>query len=275
MKEAIVSAKWLNENLNSLDLVILDASQKDNKAGLKTESGNIRIKGARFFDIEMTFSNKDSSLPNMLPDPKSFETECRKLGLNRSSKIVVYDKLGIYSSPRVWWMFKAMGHENIAVLDGGLPAWKAEGFEVESPQREVFGSGDFEANFKPDKVKDIEFVKDNLEKQPSVIVDARSENRFKGIAPEPRKGLRGGHIPGSVNIPFQSVLDDGKYKSKAELTNLFERFDFDEKPLVFSCGSGITACIVLLASELVLNNPKSVYDGSWTEWALQEDLPIE
>lgn len=274
MIKPIVSAKWVNENSTNPDLIILDASQRNNKAGLKTEFDNIQIKGARFFDLENTFSHKDSSLPNMLPGPKTFESECRKLGLNKSSKIVVYDNLGIYSSPRVWWMFKAMGYENISVLDGGLPAWKKEGYATEHSQNRTFESGNFEANYNPEKVKDSQFVRDNIAKKVAVVVDARSANRFNGVAPEPRQGLRSGHIPGSVNIPFQSVLGGGKYKPTAELTDLFARFNFDGKPLVFSCGSGVTACIVLLASELVLKNHTSVYDGSWTEWGQLENLPV-
>lgn len=274
MTAPLVTAKWLNDHLNDPDLLVLDASQQDNKAGLKSEHDEIQIKGARFFDLEKAFSRQDCDLPNMLPAPDRFEQECRNLGLRKSSRIVVYDKLGVYSSPRVWWMFKVMGHDRVSVLDGGLPAWLSEGCETVPLQRRRFEPGDFSVNFKPEGVVDAAFVSANLENQKAIVIDARSEGRFRGVAPEPRQGLRSGHIPKSVNIPFQMVLDKGQFKSKAELLQLFKTFNFEEKPLLFSCGSGITACIVLLASALVQNNPTAVYDGSWTEWAQLEGFPI-
>ncbi|MBL4862364.1 MAG: sulfurtransferase [Crocinitomicaceae bacterium] len=271
MTEPLTSSLWLKNNLGHSELIILDASQKSNQADLKSDFENTQIKGARFFDLKNDFSDQHSEFPNTLPDIKQFEFGCRKLGINTSSKIVVYDNLGIYSSPRAWWMFKIMGHENVSVLNGGLPDWKSQGYETVERENHAFKRGDFEAKFQPEMVKDYMFIVSNLNTQIALVIDARSTDRFNGIAPEPRKGLKSGHIPNSLNIPYHIVLEQGSYKSKTELTELFNDLKTGDRPLVFSCGSGVTACIVLLACELILKNEKSVYDGSWTEWAQLEN----
>ncbi|MGB5227220.1 MAG: sulfurtransferase [Eudoraea sp.] len=263
MTEPIVSSIWLYNNLEDPDLIVLDASPKIGKTDFK----NIGIKGARKFDLQNEFSDTSSELPNTLPSPKQFENSCKKLGITNSSKIVVYDNLGIYISPRVWWMFKVMGHQNIAVLNGGLPEWIRRGYETLQHKQNNIKPGNFEAKFRPEMVKYYDFVLSNVSSQESILIDARSPGRFKGIAPEPREGLPSGHIPASLNLPYTEVLEHGKYKSKEALEAIFNKLDVNEKPLVFSCGSGVTACIILLASEFVLKNDKSVYDGSWTEWA--------
>lgn len=262
----LVSVNWLKAHLTDPDLIILDASMK--KAQLTDESiiEDIQIPGARFFDIKGTFSDDSCNLPNMIAKPEVFETECRKLGINRNSKIVVYDKLGIYSSPRAWWMFKTMGHDHVQVLDGGLLAWIAENCEVESKKTSFVDFGNFEAKFQPNAVKNAEFIIGNIKHQEAKVLDARSEGRFKGIAPEPRKGLKGGHIPQSVSLPYSQVLRNGKFLPKDELASVIDSLNLGDAPLVFSCGSGITACIILLACEIVMDNEKAVYDGSWTEW---------
>jgi len=267
MVETLVSSEWLKDNMSDPDLIILDASLKENKAGLKTNLNTIQIANARKFDIKNGFSDASSCYPNTLLSPEAFEIACKDLGVNKTSKLVVYDNLGVYSSPRVWWMFKVMGHESISVLNGGLPDWVAKEYSTESSQSETFYQGGFKVKFQYKKVKKVDYIKQNLASQKALIIDARSVNRFNGITPEPRKGLRSGHIPNSINIPFQSVLENGKFKSKEELRIIFNAFDVKNTPLVFSCGSGLTACIVLLACELVLENKKAIYDGSWTEWA--------
>ena len=269
MFKCVVSSEWLHNNLSDPNLIILDASQKSVTANLVSDKDGLVIKGARFFDIKNDFSEKESQFPNTLCGPEQFQNGCRKLGINSTSKIVVNDNLGIYSSPRVWWMFKAMGHENIYVLDGGLPDWISKGYETEGQKTHRLELGDFKANFKKEMVKDLDFVKTNLVKQNALVIDARSADRFNGLVAEPRKELRRGSIPHSINIPFEDLLEQGKFKSKEELKQLLEPIKATNKPLVFSCGSGITACVVLLASELVeaIDNNKSVYDGSWTEWA--------
>lgn len=272
MHQLIVSSQWLKEQFNDPNLVILDASANNNKSNLATALKGQQIKGARPFHIKEAFSLPTSKFPNMLPSPEQFAEGCRKLGINQSSKIVVYDNLGIYTSPRVWWMFKTMGHENVVVLNGGLPDWAAQGFPIEQIVEKAFPTGDFQATLKEEKVKDFDFIVKNLPRQASIIIDARSAGRFHGVAPEPRKELKSGHIPHSFNIPYTTVLENGKFKSLDELKSIFaKQVLIDDRPLVFSCGSGITACIILLASELVLDNPTSVYDGSWTEWVQRAD----
>lgn len=269
----IVSPQWLRANLNDPDLVILDASTQDNKAGKQSAFNWLYIKHTRQFDLKL-FSKSKSNLPSMLPSAGDFQDECRKLGINNSSKIIVYDNLGIYTSPRVWWMFRVMGHENISVLDGGLPSWVNQGFETVSSLDHIANTGNFIADYNPDLLAGIDQVIDNLNTKKAVLIDARSEGRFKGIIPEPREGLRSGHIPYSVNIPFEEVLERGCYKSPEDLKEIFSKIP-EDKPLIFSCGSGITACIILLACEMVCKNNKAVFDGSWTQWALTGDLPVE
>lgn len=275
MNKTIVSVKWLHKNLNDPNLIILDASQTENKQGIKTEFDGWQIPNARFFDLKNNFSKKNTEMPNMLPNPEGFETEVRKLGIKKSSKIVVYDNLGIYTSPRVWWMFKIMGHKNIAVLNGGLPEWVKNGFETEKIQNKKYPVGDFEATFKPILVKNMEDIKTNLKTKSAIVIDARSEGRFNGTAPDPRPTLKSGHIPNTINLPYTKVLNNGKLESKEKLVQIFSEIELDNNPLIFSCGSGITACILHLAAEEVIKNEKAVYDGSWTEWASTKNNPIE
>lgn len=267
MKSPLVSSDWLLKNLSDPDLIILDASQQDNKVGLTSNTGNVQIIGARIFDIKHSFSATNSPFPNTLLEPEEFQEKCRELGIHNSSKIVIYDNLGVYTGPRVWWMFKIMGFDNIAVLDGGLPDWIANGYKVQEFVQTTFKHGNFKAIFDSNKVRDFEFLTENIALKSSLVIDARSADRFNGITPEPRKGLRGGNIPNSINIPFTEVLENGKFKTPDKLVKLFKRFEIENHPLVFSCGSGITACIILLAADLVLHNKKALYDGSWTEWA--------
>jgi len=271
----IVSAKWLMENIDIPNLVILDASVKKNVSGLTPEFPKLQIKGARHFDMEKVFFDKESSLPNMIPNVKTFTNECQKLGIGKNSIIVVYDNLGIYTSPRAWWMFKAMGHKNVAVLDGGLSAWKKAGLPCENPILEKINQGNFEAQYQPDLVRSSDFILDNVDNDDILILDARSEKRFDGSIPEPRENMASGHIPGSKNLPYNNVLENGKMKSKAELKKIFKTINIADKQLAFTCGSGITACIILLASELIVPNKKSLYDGSWSEWGQLNKFPVE
>ncbi|MBO0590043.1 sulfurtransferase [Cellulophaga sp. E16_2] len=266
--DSLVTVDWLKNHLNDSDLVILDASASDIISGNVPELDTVKIVGARVFDLKNDFSDTTSLYPNTLLSPEDFELACQSLGINKTSKIIVYDNLGVYWSPRVWWLFKAMGHVNIAVLDGGLPEWLAEGFPVEVKKFKVLHKGDFKASLNNKMIVGFLDVLENTKSEDAVLIDARSSGRFSGSVPEPRKDLRGGCIPNSINIPYQSILNEGKYKPISELKTIFKELKQEERPLVFSCGSGVTACILLLASELVgTKNKKSVYDGSWTEWA--------
>ena len=266
MLKPIVSVKWLFENLTDPDLVLLNASPSSNVSGLKSELDDVQIAGSRTFDLKKNFSDKKSEFPNTLLSAKDFQKEVRKMGINKDSKIVVYDNLGIYTSPRVWWMFKTMGHQNIAVLNGGLPEWVKKGYATESIQQDIYKKGNFKATLNQDMVLNFEAMQVCSTNQEAVIFDARSKGRFEGTAPEPRAGLRSGNIPNSMNLPWKDVVKNGKFKSKKALKEIFSTIK-KEDSIVFSCGSGLTACIILLAAELVMDNPKSVYDGSWTEWA--------
>ena len=271
MANPIVSTSWLHANLDNPDLIILEARLEQNQSNLENPNPDLQIKGARLFDIKNDFSDTSNPLPNTFPSTKQFTAEAQKLGINKNSLIVVYDTLGIYSSPRAWWMFKAMGHNSVYVLDGGLPEWIKEGFPTENQKETTYSKGDFEGAFQPELIKNKEQILENISTKEAVLMDARSSDRFHATQEEPRAGMRSGHIPGSINIPFTELQRDGKYKSESELKEIL---NLNDQPLFFTCGSGITACIVLLACELISDNPKAVYDGSWTEWGPSE-LPIE
>ena len=275
MSNSLVSAAWLNEHLADENLVILDSSPATNVSGLKSDLDGLVIPGARYFDLKGQFSDPKSPYPNTLPSPGDFEKAARSLGINGNSRIVVYDNLGAYTSPRVWWMFKSMGHEEVSVLDGGLGDWVKSGFETVDAHQKSFEVGDFVSHFHPETVKSISEVIENIEQSSFELVDARSKGRFEGTAPEPREGMSSGHLPNSCNLPFEEVLNDGKFKSPGELRQIFSDLKLSDKPITFSCGSGLTACIILLAAEQVLPNQKSVYDGSWTEYASTPGVEIE
>lgn len=261
LKTPLVSVDWLNTNREASNLIILDATI--NKV-INTDSK--RILNARFFDIKQKFSDTSAPFPSTLPSAEQFQTEAQNLGINGDSCIVVYDDKGIYSSARVWYLFKVFGYNNVAVLDGGLPEWELNAFHVEKYRDEKNVKGDFKAHFNSKLMTDFFGVNQFSEDQNTLILDARSEARFKCLVDEPRVGLRRGTIPNSKNLPYTDLLKGNTFKSIAELSVIFSNLDISKRTLVFSCGSGITACILALAATLYNYKNLIVYDGSWTEY---------
>jgi thiosulfate/3-mercaptopyruvate sulfurtransferase len=266
----LVTPSWLSAHLGAPDLVILDASMKPvgSVGASPSASADVWLPNAQVFDFDTRICDHSSGLPHMMPAPDVFEKEVRALGVNQHSQIVVYDKVGIFSSPRAWWMFKAMGHDAVAVLDGGLPAWVAAGLPTEFNARPGAPTGNFVAKPRSSLFVDADHVATALTNPAVAVLDARSEGRFHGRDPEPRQGLRGGHMPNAVNIPFSAVQAQGRMKSPEELSSLLAAKVGARERLVFSCGSGVTACTLALAAELAGYSNKAVYDGSWSEWGL-------
>lgn len=262
----LVSVEWLHNHLNDNNLIIFDASM--DKVTINDNSPEeLQIPNAQFFDIKHVFSDTSKPFPNTIPSEAQFTKEAQKLGVDSDSKIVVYDDKGIYSSARVWYLFKAFGFNNIAVLDGGLPEWKEANYPLEAKQEYNKPKGNFEAKYNPETFKFFDDIQESSKNLNLLIIDARSENRFKGLVPEPRKGLRSGIIPNSVNIPFSRLLENGhRFKKKEYIKKEFDAMNAHGKHLVFSCGSGITACVLALGAELIGKTNTSVYDGSWTEY---------
>jgi thiosulfate/3-mercaptopyruvate sulfurtransferase len=265
LESSLVSVDWLAKNLDNKDLIVLNTTIPKVTSNT-TDTVDIQIPNARFFDLKSDFSDIDAPFPNTVPSSEQFTRSAQNLGINNSSLIVVYDEHGIYSSARAWWLFKAFGHENIAILDGGLPAWIAVGFETEPKKAYDNLKGNFTSLYNESYFLFFDDILKNQNSNANLIIDARAKERFNGELPEPRKGLSSGHIPNSLNIPYQELLRNGKMKSKEELRNIFKAVNKDDKQLIFSCGSGITACILALGAKLAGYNKLSVYDGSWTEY---------
>lgn len=265
---SLISVHELKKNLSAENLILLDASMKPvGKVAAPAFETPVYIPGSLRFDFDNEIRDLNTSLPHMMPSAEFFTDEVQKLGINHDSVIVVYDRVGIYSSPRAWWMFRAMGHEQVAVLDGGLPAWIAAGFETISHLKEKPAH---RGNFMAQPVREAFVNADDVMKalqDPNIsVMDARSEGRFKGREPEPREGLRGGHMPNAVNLPFTDLLENGLLKPHSNLRSMFEAYK--DKKMIFSCGSGATACVLALAADQLGYKDLSVYDGSWSEWGL-------
>ncbi len=257
----LVSVAGLKSNSAHPKLIILDATINKH-----IENSSVRIPNARFFDIKKKFSDTSAPFPSTLPSQIQFESEARKLGVNNDSVIVVYDDKGIYSSARAWWLFKTFGFKNVAVLDGGLPEFQNKGFKVENYNAETYVEGNFEAKPNSGLTTDFEGINTYSNDTNTLIIDARATDRFNCLVDEPRVGLRRGTIPNSKNLPYTNLLNGNILKPKAELLSIISSVVEGKQKLVFSCGSGITACILALAASICDYKNLVIYDGSWTEY---------
>ena len=272
MTQETVSTQWLAEHLQSPDISVLDCSwhMPASKRVGYAEFLQVRIPGAQFFDIDL-ISDTQSPLPHMLPSPEKFASHVRKLGVGDGKKVICYDSAGLFSAARVWWMFKVFGHGDVAVLDGGLPKWQAEGHALEDGPAMKPQERHFTARFQSMMVRDKADVRKAMQ-----VADARAPQRFRGEEVEPRPGVRAGHIPGARNVHYATLLNaDGTLKPEAELAKAFATAGIDtSKSVVTSCGSGVTASILSLALTILNTKDHALYDGSWTEWGSAADTAV-
>jgi thiosulfate/3-mercaptopyruvate sulfurtransferase len=275
MTDPIVSPAWLADRLGDPAIRILDASwfMPGTPRNPHAEYAAGHIPGAVRFDIDAV-SDHTVDLPHMLASPAEFATAMRRLGVDAAATVIVYDSEGLFSAPRVWWNLRAMGHPDAFVLDGGLPGWVAEGRPLEAGWREP-PHGEFKSHPDPNLVRDLAAVRQALETATAQIVDARPAARFIGEAPEPRPGLRCGHMPGALNVPWASLVSEGRLRPAAELRKIFEGAGVDlGGPIVTTCGSGVSAAVVALALARLGRLDVALYDGSWAEWGGRADTPV-
>jgi len=276
---ALVTTEWLATNKTASNISIIDASFYLPSAGRnpKEEFYKCHIPGAVFFDINK-IADQNTDLPHMLPNPDEFSKQAGNLGLSNADHIICYDTNGgPMAAMRAWWTFRVFGHERVSVLSGGLPKWQSEGHSIgSSPQ--IISQQHFATNLNLHLIKNVEQIIENTKTNKFQLVDARSRGRFEGTEPEPRNGLRQGHIPRAINLPFEKLLDLKNFmimRSAKELSTIIAEAGIDPiKPLISSCGSGVTAAVLVMALYLLGHTQAAIYDGSWTEWATKPDTPI-
>ncbi|MDR0219716.1 MAG: 3-mercaptopyruvate sulfurtransferase [Enterobacteriaceae bacterium] len=272
-----VTPQWLCEHLNDENIVIIDAS-----APMPTQSIDYQqkwlenhIPGAQFFDLDKIASHQ-TNLPHMLPEPETFQQAVNAMGISEHHQVVIYDQGNMFSAPRAWWTFKIFGAQNIRILTGGLQGWQQAGYPTEagevSRQPQVFT-----IDFAPERIVSRQQILASLHADAAVqVIDARAEDRFQAKVPEPRPGLRMGHIPGSKNVPWTALLENGSYKSPENIEQIFRQQEVDlNQPIIASCGSGMTAAVLVLGLDMIGCKKTGLYDGSWAEWGADDSLPLE
>lgn len=274
---ALVETDWLAAHMTSPDVRIVDGTwyMTGAEPTAREDFDAEHIPGSVFFDID-DIARQDTDLPHMLPEPERFAARVRKLGLGDGNRVVVYDRFGLVSAARVWWMFRVFGHDDVAVLNGGLPKWKAEGRPVTDDYRAPMEKH-FTARQNNLLIRGVEQIERNVSSRREQLVDARSAGRFEGTEPEIWPGRRGGHIPGSLNLPFNTLVNpENKTVLPAEdLAEKVSAAGIDlAKPVTATCGSGVTACVLALTMHLLGKEEVAVYDGSWAEWGLPGDHPV-
>ena len=276
-QDPLVSTDWLAAHLSAPDVRVVDASWHFPQTGRdgRAEYREAHIPGAVFFDVD-DIADTGTDLPHMLPSPEKFSSRVRRLGLGDGNRIVVYDTGGLHAAARAWWMFRVFGHRDVVVLDGGLPKWRAENRPIEDIPP-IPRERHFTARFHQVMVRERGQLQDNLTSRAEQVVDARGPGRFEGTEPEPRADVRSGHIPDSLNVHYADLFnDDETYKDTDGLRTVFQAAGVDlSRPIVTSCGSGLTACVLALALNRLGHHSVAVYDGSWAEWGGLADTPVE